>query len=394
MSIITGRRLNYFYKKILDKIATLYASKSIYGDSTVSVGRNKGTTVGAHSASFGEETAATGRHAFSTGQQTSAAGDCAFSTGYQTFATGNYAFSGGDYTRASGTYAFTEGYSTEASGNAAHAEGYNTIAKGSRSHAEGNYTTALKDQHVMGHYNDETKATAGVETGAGDGTAFCIGNGISGTASNAVRIDYGGKVWCKKAYSSTGADYAELFEWMDGNPNNEDRRGYFVTMDNEKIKKAAAGDWILGIVSANPCILGNTDMEWKGQFLKDEFGDYIIEHGVQTVTETVYVTDTDGNVVLDDKGNPTTKEVEKEVPYQFYKVNPDYDPNEEYIFRLNRKEWDAVGMMGVLAVYDDGSCVVNGFCTCAAGGIATESETGYRVISRVNDHIVKVIVGV
>lgn len=309
MSIITGRRLNYFYKKLLDKIATLYAPKSIYGDSTVSVGRRNGSTVGAYSASFGKETFATGNYAFSAG--------------YQSRAIAASTFTCGDSTCASAACAFAEGFQTEANASAAHSEGYNTIAKGIRAHSEGNHTTALKDQHVQGHYNDETKATEGAESGTGDGTAFCIGNGTDATKSNAVRIDYNGKMWCKKAYSATGADYAELFEWQDGNPDNEDRRGYFVTMDDEKIRKAAAGDWILGIVSANPCILGNTDMEWQGQFLRDEFGDYIIEHGVETVTETVYETDEDGNIVLDDEGNPVTKEVEREVPYQFYKVNPD-----------------------------------------------------------------------
>jgi hypothetical protein len=48
-------------------------------------------------------------------------------------------------------------------------------------------------------------------------------------------------------------------------------------------------------------------------------------------------------------------------------------------------------MMGVLSVRDDGTCQVNGYCTVAEGGTATASESGYRVIKRVNDHIVKVI---
>jgi hypothetical protein len=48
-------------------------------------------------------------------------------------------------------------------------------------------------------------------------------------------------------------------------------------------------------------------------------------------------------------------------------------------------------MMGVLSVRDDGTCQVNGFCNVAKGGIATASSSGYRVISRVNENIVKVI---
>ena len=48
-------------------------------------------------------------------------------------------------------------------------------------------------------------------------------------------------------------------------------------------------------------------------------------------------------------------------------------------------------MVGVLSVRDDGTCKVNGFCTVAEGGIATASDTGYRVMSRVNENIVKVV---
>ena len=72
-------------------------------------------------------------------------------------------------------------------------------------------------------------------------------------------------------------------------------------------------------------------------------------------------------------------------------LNPEYDPEQEYIPRSERAEWDAIGMLGVLPVYDDGTCEVNGYCTCADGGIATASETGYRVIKRINDHLVKVV---
>ena len=32
------------------------------------------------------------------------------------------------------------------------------------------------------------------------------------------------------SYSTPASDYAEMFEWEDGNPENEDRVGYFVTL--------------------------------------------------------------------------------------------------------------------------------------------------------------------
>ena len=48
-----------------------------------------------------------------------------------------------------------------------------------------------------------------------------------------------------------------------------------------------------------------------------------------------------------------------------------------YTPRAERPEWDAVGMLGVLNVRDDGTCHVNGFCKVADGGIATASDKGY-----------------
>ena len=84
------------------------------------------------------------------------------------------------------------------------------------------------------------------------------------------------------------------------------------------------------------------------------------------------------------------------------KLNPEYDHTQKYISRFDRPEWAAVGMIGVLAVYDDGSCQVNGFCKVAAGGIATAADgeytlaegkiiKGYRVIERVTNNIIKVV---
>ena len=58
---------------------------------------------------------------------------------------------------------------------------------------------------------------------------------------------------------ATGADYAECFEWEDGNPNNEDRRSLFVSIvsGTRKIRKAMTGDDILGITSIDASVVGN-----------------------------------------------------------------------------------------------------------------------------------------
>ena len=233
------------------------------------------------------------------------------------------------------------------------------------------------------------------------GDAMVIGNGTGSSAlSNAFRVTFAGGVYGLSAFNSTGADYSEFFEWADLNPAAEDRVGYFVTLVGKQIRMAGPGDYILGIVSGQPCIIGNADEDWLGRWEHDAFGRFIKEDTEDPVVERKMVE----VPVLDDSGNPTGKtklemqEVETgEVIHGWrYKANPDYDQTQEYIERKDRPEWDCVGMLGVLAVRDDGTCGVNGYCRVADGGIATAADayipgTTYRVIERVADNVIKVI---
>lgn len=355
----------------------------------------------------GQSTEASGKYSHTEGNSTIASNDCAHAEGWGTKASDFCAHAEGNYSKATYANAHAEGSGTQASANAAHAEGVGTIAgyEGSHAegmacsvvggvgHAEGNTTQANGNQHVTGHYNKKD-ATAATSSGSSTDNAFIIGNGTASTQSNAFRVQYNGATYAKGAYSATGADYAELFEWEDQNPTKENRKGLFVTMVGDRIKIASPGDWLLGVVSAAPCVLGNIDMEWSGQFLKDEFGEFIMEHK----TDIEKYVDLERQIKI----NPETGEErvemvevekEREIEYDFYKVNPEYDPEKPYTPRLERPEWAAIGMLGVLAVYDDGTCQVNGFCKCAQNGTATATDdtNGYRVIKRVSENIVNII---
>lgn len=318
---------------------------------------------------------AIGTGSFAWGNYVVASGEYSFASNWS-HATGKYSHSEGDATRAYGQSSHAEGEGSYARYLACHAEGSHTETGGDCCHAEGFWTHAMAYQHAQGHYNNKSVATAGTSNGSGSGTAFVIGNGTPQSNSNAFRVDYKGVPYSKSALTTTGCDYAEFFEWLDGNPDAEDRRGHFVTMDGEKIKIAEPDDYILGIVSGHPSVIGNGDEDWMGRYIMDDFGDYIYEDFEFEVQETDEVT---GEVA---KVTKTGKR---------YKMNPDYDESKGYTQRSERPEWDAIGMLGVLSVIDDGTCQVNGFCAIAEGGTATASETGYRVIKRVNDHIVKVV---
>ena len=167
------------------------------------------------------------------------------------------------------------------------------------------------------------------------------------------------------SFSGGGADYAEFFEWKDGNSSDEDRRGFSVVLDGNKIVKATDSDdtsKIIGVISANPAVVGDSDIErWKQKHLTDDYGSYIYEDYTQTewketiiidgkedIKEHSYQTDLipDGLAVPDDA--IVTVKDDNGDNLQRRKVNPDWNKDTAYISREDRKEWDTVGLMGKL----------------------------------------------
>ena len=333
-------------------------------------------------------TTASGESSHAECSSTSASGENSHAEGYQTTASGNGSHAEGKNTIASLIGAHAEGTNTFALGNSSHAEGANTCAYSNRSHAEGQYTTASNyASHAGGHYN--AIMTTGGNSNNTNGTVFVIGNGTSATAlSNAFSIQYDGTVKAKSTITaSTAADYAELFEWKDGNPDNEDRVGKFVTIDGNKILIASnPDDYILGIVSGRPFVLGNGDCDvWANMHLTDEYNRYIMEPAPKMELDEETGEEKE---VLDSEGNPVYYGTRP-------KLNPDYDPSKPYTSRFDRKEWAPIGMLGVLSVNQDGTCEVNGYACCNKDGIATACKRtdpgAYRVTEKISDSIIKVI---
>jgi hypothetical protein len=174
-----------------------------------------------------------------------------------------------------------------------------------------------------------------------------------------------------------------MFEWSDGNLENEDRVGYFVTFDKtggtkDKIRIANSNDkYILGITSATPCVIGdNYSEEWHGKYETDEFG------RIQYETVTKY------DEVVNEFGETTIIESEEKVP----KINAEYSASEKYISREERPEWGLVGFIGKILVYHDGTIQSGDMCRPNDDGIATLSTdgTGYYVMS-INNNIARIL---
>jgi hypothetical protein len=140
---------------------------------------------------------------------------------------------------------------------------------------------------------------------------------LRGHSSSATDIEFNlrgdGQAYADGSWNGGGADYAEYFEWVDGNPDDEDRRGYSVSLVDNKIKIAQEGDIVIGAISGNPSVVGDhANMSWSNKYLRDEFTSY----------------------VLDENGDRI--------------INPEYNDEQEYISREDRPEWDMVGLMGKL----------------------------------------------
>ena len=317
----------------------------------------------------------------------STSGISSVAEGVDVTASGNYSHAEGYDTKATAIYCHAEGLRAEASGTCAHAEGQDCIASGSYAHASGYDTIAAgKYQTVIGKHNKESSA----ET-----DKFIIGSGIQDNyRSNCFRVTENG-VFAKGNYNATGADYAELFEWADGNLDAEDRTGLFVTLDGEKIRVATPqDDFILGIISGNPSVVGDVhDDQWQGMYLYDIFGRPIWEDvDIPEVTAEIAVPVAleTGEIEI----QKVTQVVEAAHIEHRQKLNPAYDGSKPYVPRSKRPEWGCVGMLGKLVVIDDGTCQVNACCAVGEGGKATLSntKTKFRVMSRIDECHVRVLV--
>lgn len=151
-------------------------------------------------------------------------------------------------------------------------------------------------------------------------------------------------------------DFGEYFEWADGNPDNEDRIGYMVQLNGNKIELATSIEKCIGVISGTCSFLsGSCSLDWHGRFLRDKFGRYL----------------------KDENGNLIT--------------NPEYNPELEYIPREQRKEWDVVGLIGQVITRQDGTLEVGGYAGCS-NGIATNATSGFKVLKIIDSETTLLLV--
>jgi len=188
-------------------------------------------------------------------------------------------------------------------------------------------------------------------------------------------VDEDGDLHADGSTSITGFDYAEMFEWEDGNPSSEDRVGYSVVFGSsgDKIRVASGSEEPIGVVSARPGVIGDNPMGWHGTWKTDEW-DRKIPGLIPMVSWSYDFTSDNGEVIqktykieIAQTGsflsNIPSGSSERGVPYSgsipsnanYYnkevsQVSDEYDDTMDYTTRRSRKEWDTIGLMGKIKI--------------------------------------------
>lgn len=203
-------------------------------------------------------------------------------------------------------------------------------------------------------------AFAGMESSVPNSSSLIFqGRNRSGSPTQMVFKVTGGGVVSAVQTTISAADFAEYFEWEDGNPNNEDRVGMCVVIsDNSKIRlfneTTDSTNDIFGVVSGTGAVIGNdAPFHWNKTYLTDDFGRTITQKvtkysWLNTLIPTTEKSEIEISVTVEEAAargitipaNATVTEVEMPV------VNPAYDPNADYTPRSQRKEWTVVGLLG------------------------------------------------
>ena len=158
----------------------------------------------------GYSTTASGNYSTAMGESSTASGANSTALGKSTSATGNYSTSLGNGTTASGSQSTALGESSTASGYASlatgrsnTASGYNATAMGRASTASGYYSTVIGynatasdfASFVIGQYNSSGSSATSAGSFDVSAPAFVIGNGTSGTASDAFKVMFNGDTY-------------------------------------------------------------------------------------------------------------------------------------------------------------------------------------------------------
>mgnify|MGYP003652389028 CR=1 FL=1 len=170
------------------------------------------------------------------------------------------------------------------------------------------------------------------------------------------RVNGLGETYTHRGYFSNSTGYAEAFEWADGNPNNEDRNGLTVAVNNEGqlIDAGDDNETIIGVVVESAAVVGNAGWNvWQNfdnfdeeKFLKYKVVEWRDDSGL---LQSNYLASLSQNFALpEDAIIFETEQDGSDLTRPVLKGN--FDGDREYEPRLKRG-WTLVALKGTVTMF-------------------------------------------
>jgi len=365
------------------------------GTNSVSIGYHT-TATGIAATAIGAHTSASGCIALTAGKCTSAKGTQSVSFGYASISCGENSFAVGSGVCSIGNASIAGGTASSSSlGYASVAIGFNAVAYGSYSAAFNKCTRSCG--YASAALGNRTTASGAQALALGNTTTACgfvaISAGFCNVTADAYNFSMGccsnritfemdtGNGYFDGSADVGNADYAEYFQHVEDSCLD---RGVFASLADGTNKVCAGNTDIIGIVSSDPAIVGDAQyFKWKDKYKTDEFGRKVIEKHIRVdVVEATVDEIPDGNdfktfvtelitsrepnnyfnlgeeqTLIELQDFPETCQVGEQITFNIkYEttdevVNPNYDPDAEYVPRAERPEWSPIGLLGKLWVY-------------------------------------------
>ena len=259
-------------------------------------------------------------------------------------------------------------YSFIGGGNGVNTAGsYATAVCGLTQNANGDYSGILQGRGNTANHTHSQAGGGGALTRANlDWVWGATDTDTASVANNVARLTAAGDWKIDGTVSSPEADTAECLEWADGNPSDENRDGFFVSLFEGKLIKG--GTKLKGIISAAPSLISNAaPNNWQGMYLKNKYKKslktkYTLIKWVDEWGDEQYVYESQDKTLYDEYPQPTSVNgiISEKTPIGNLKknsiftntINPLFDITqvENYKARPDRKEWGVVGVEGQIVV--------------------------------------------
>ena len=170
------------------------------------------------------------------------------------------------------------------------------------------------------------------------------------------RVNGNGETFTHKGFFSNSTGYAEVFEWADGNPRDENRMGLTVAINDagELIDANDDNENIIGVVVESAAIIGNTGWNiWQDKYNMDSNKSTkykVVEWKDESgVLHSEYVTSLSPNFALpEDAIIYETGDNGLELRRPIMPIN--YDADKKYIPRIKRG-WTLVALTGTVNMF-------------------------------------------